>query len=799
MYDVLICTRSQADAAGQDYASLLAGYSITLIRCFPHKADDIRMRLFLADFPSATGGSQPAVQFFWSASSGTKLFDCIISSPKSALDFLLRRKYFPASSLAAADDSPWDREWRTVLLFLELYTFVMRLTDDEDFFSGLNSQPTFASNGSSPSHLRLSALRLDALQRLSLFLKNLAFTLNYNAAELLQGNGSDSKSPTGAGPGQHGQSGTYRVIAGIDFSAFKSLVTTSIQMLYERDSRRQFLPTGHWLMTTNFDMDGFLSAVVLEEQRQHELREEGSDSENDDNADDGDDDMADDTGAEQGSFAFSNRSRSATARYAHLENVRNQHKRAHRERMLAAIGPKLEILRNMPYALPFELRVQIFRQFVFLDKQRRRQGNVDPDQWRLFIANLRLNLMGRGAPREDILGRHTARIRRNMVYGSAYEQFYPLGEGLKEPIQITFLDEYGSEEAGIDGGGVTKEFLMSVTKEIFTSKIGTVMQFQSNKDNALYPNPVALDQAKTWCRARDVQGSERNDCISSMLSQFEFTGRLVGKCMYEGILLDVVFAGFFLLKWSLSTTDSAYRASVNDLREMDEELYQGMLRLKNYKGDVSEMDVNFTLEDQVSMDDTPLHTETRNLVPNGDNIAVTNENRPLYISYVARHRLAAQPYRVTKAFLRGLETIIDPAWLRMFNQNELQRLVGGDSSEIDVQDLRQNTVYAGVYEIGDDGQEHPSVKLFWEVVESLPDEDRRLLLKFVTSTPRAPLLGFSQLKPAFSIRDGGFDETRLPSASTCINLLKLPRYSSLETMRKKLLYAVRSNSRFDLS
>ena len=42
-------------------------------------------------------------------------------------------------------------------------------------------------------------------------------------------------------------------------------------------------------------------------------------------------------------------------------------------------------------------------------------------------------------------------------------------------------------------------------------------------------------------------------------------------------------------------------------------------------------------------------------------------------------------------------------------------------------------------------------------------------LKYVTSTPRAPLLGFSQLNPVFSIRDAGSDEDRLPSTSTCVN------------------------------
>ena len=171
----------------------------------------------------------------------------------------------------------------------------------------------------------------------------------------------------------------------------------------------------------------------------------------------------------------------------------------------------------------------------------------------------------------------------------------------------------------------------------------------------------------------------------------------------------------------------------------------------------------------------------------------------VYISYIARYRLQVQPALQTNAFLQGLGQIIQPSWLSMFNQSELQTLVSGDYGDIDVSDLRRNTLYGGVYVIGDDNEEHPTVKLFWEVMENLPNEDRQKVLRFVTSTPRAPLLGFSHLNPRFTLRDSSEDQERLPSTSTCVNLLKLPRYNSAKTLREKLLYAVNSGAGFDLS
>ena len=403
---------------------------------------------------------------------------------------------------------------------------------------------------------------------------------------------------------------------------------------------------------------------------------------------------------------------------------------------------------------------------------------------------------------QELLGRYHAKIRRDSVFEDAYEQFYDLGEGLKEPIQITFVDKFDTVEAGIDGGGVTKEFLTSITNEAFRAENGPSL-FITNDQNLLYPNPSALDDRRELLREAGIaeSSSEWHENIRDLLRRYEFLGRIVGKCMYEGILVDIGFAAFFLLKWAASGAaglESGYRANINDLRDLDESLYQGLLKLKNYPGNVEDFSLDFSITDTLSLPGATRKI-TRELTPNGSNISVTNENRPLYVSYVARHRLQLQPFQQTAAFLKGLGEIIKPSWLSMFNQSELQTLIGGDASEIDVEDLRRNTLYGGVYQIGDDGLEHPTVRLFWKVMKELDDSDRRKVLKYVTSTPRAPLLGFSQLNPRFSIRDASSDEERLPSTSTCVNLLKLPRYSTAKTLQQKLLYAVNSGAGFDLS
>ena len=797
---------AKASASGEEDASLLASYALTLLRIFPLRSDEIRMWLYQGSMNTSTGAQIPALKFFWQAMRLTNTFSTVTADSKAALTLLRPQTQNIADSSSSSSNNQRDREWRNILLFLELYTFVLRFTDDEEFLSA--STPNLGQADTPISRIRESALPLEDVKRLTIFLKNLAFTTYFNAGELSDdgqqapeielGTYFGTSTPTSrfqipkqSSVAKRAPSRPFAGIAGMTFNYVRTIVTGVMRMLYERDSRRRFLPKDHWLMTSRFEMEGFIPDVVMEEERQHQVREEGEEGE------------ADDTDILERTDSMAMVGMARPRRALQIESMRRQQQKLARQKVMAAVGPRLEVLQNMPFVIPFETRVQIFREFVYLDQTRRRGGNVDPDIWRMsIIQQSQMSRHGRTMGQE-LLGRHHAKIRRDQVFEDAYSQFYELGEGLKEPIQITFVDQFDTVEAGIDGGGVTKEFLTSVTNEAFRAEDGPNL-FVANDQNLLYPSPSALDERHELLKQFGIKegSTEWNENINELLRRYEFLGRVVGKCLYEGILVDIGFAGFFLRKWAASGaagTESGYKANINDLRDLDESLYQGLLKLKNYPGNVEDFSLDFTITDTVSLPGAPTQTITRELTPGGADIPVTNENRPLYVAWVARHRLTKQPLRQTQAFLRGLGQIINPKWLSMFNQSELQTLIGGDASEIDVEDLRLNTQYGGVYQIGDDGLEHPTVRLFWRVMKELDDADRRKVLKYVTSTPRAPLLGFSQLNPRFSIRDAGNDESRLPSTSTCVNLLKLPRYSTATTLRQKLLYAVNSGAGFDLS
>lgn len=102
------------------------------------------------------------------------------------------------------------------------------------------------------------------------------------------------------------------------------------------------------------------------------------------------------------------------------------------------------------------------------------------------------------------------------------------------------------------------------------------------------------------------------------------------------------------------------------------------------------------------------------------------------------------------------------------------------------------------YDIGVYNSDHETIKFFWMVVRQFDERQKQQLLKFVTSCSHPPLLGFCELHPPFSILSAR-ETDHLPSASTCMHLLKLPMFSNVETLREKLIYAISSGAGFELS
>ncbi|KDR68274.1 hypothetical protein GALMADRAFT_1354749 [Galerina marginata CBS 339.88] len=400
--------------------------------------------------------------------------------------------------------------------------------------------------------------------------------------------------------------------------------------------------------------------------------------------------------------------------------------------------PRLSVIKKIPFAIPFEARVSIFRHLIANNRVS-------------HCPTERLNSLG-------LDQRLRVKIRRGEI---AQDGFGGLVEvDLKAPLEIVMTDDFGQEEEGIDGRGHFKEFLTSFCQEAMYDGLW----FQ-NVRGELYP--------ATYGYAIEA----------GTLDWYWFTGRIVGKALYEGILMDTPFATFFLSKWLDRKTH------FDDLPSLDPDLYRSLLSLKHSTENIEDLRLYFT----VTIEDSGM-TKTVDLIPNGCDIAVTRENRLRYIDLTTRYHLNTQIKQQTDAFLDGLSQLIQPKWLKMFNQPELQVLIGGTFGSIDLDDLRRHTTYEGIYYNG-----HETIIAFWRVVNSFHRWQKHALLRFVTSCGRPHVLGFQELFPNFTIRDDGSDENRLPTSTRCVNLLKLPTYKSDATLREMVLEVTTSRAGFDSS
>ncbi|XP_042055165.1 E3 ubiquitin-protein ligase UPL6-like [Salvia splendens] len=401
-----------------------------------------------------------------------------------------------------------------------------------------------------------------------------------------------------------------------------------------------------------------------------------------------------------------------------------------------------DILKQAPFLVPFTSRAKIFHSQLATMKERNSA--------------------------HSIFTRNRFKIRRDHILEDSFSQLNALAEDdLRGVIRITFVNELGVEEAGIDGGGIFKDFMENITRAAFDIQYGL---FKETADHLLYPNP----------------GSGL--VHEQHLEYFHFLGTILAKAMFEGILVDIPFATFFLSKLKQKYN------YLNDLPSLDPELYRHLIFLKNYGGDNTQLELYFVIDNNEYGEQTE-----EELLPEGKSKRVTNENVITFIHLVANHRLNFQIRQQSSHFLRGFQQLIPKEWIDIFNEHELQLLISGSVDGFHVEDLRAHTNYTGGYH-----EDHYVIEMFWEVIQNLSLENRRKLLKFATGCSRGPLLGFKYLEPTFCIQRtaGNASEEaldRLPTSATCMNLLKLPPYRSKEQMEQKLIYAINSDAGFDLS
>jgi len=350
-------------------------------------------------------------------------------------------------------------------------------------------------------------------------------------------------------------------------------------------------------------------------------------------------------------------------------------------------------------------------------------------------------------------------VRRDQVFLDSFKSLYfkSADEMKYGKLSIRF---HGEE--GVDAGGVTREWFQVISRQMF------------NADYALFV-PVASDRTT-------FHPNRLSSINPEHLMFFKFIGRIIGKALYEGRVLDCHFSR------AVYKQIMGKQVNLKDMETLDLEYYKSLeWMLHNDITDIITETFSVEVEAFGEM-------QIVDLIENGRNIPVTEDNKQEYIRLITEHRLTGAVQEQLEHFLKGFHDIVPAELVSIFSEQELELLISG-LPDINVDDWKNNTEYHNYTAAS------PQIQWFWRAIRTFEKEEQAKLLQFITGTSKVPLNGFKELEgmngfSKFNIHRDYGSKDRLPSSHTCFNQLDLPEYESYEDLRKALYTAMTAGGEY---
>ncbi|XP_006458828.1 hypothetical protein AGABI2DRAFT_147171, partial [Agaricus bisporus var. bisporus H97] len=262
------------------------------------------------------------------------------------------------------------------------------------------------------------------------------------------------------------------------------------------------------------------------------------------------------------------------------------------------------------------------------------------------------------------------------------------------------------------------------------------------------------------------------------LNYFKFIGRCLGLGIFHRRFLDAYFIVSFY-KMILKK-----KVTLADLESVDTELHRGLTwMLDNDITDV--IDETFT-----TTEDRFGEMVTVELKPGGEEVPVTEENKKEYVELVVEYRIVRRVKEQFDAFMSGFSELIPLELVTVFDERELELLIGGYLS------IANN-------HLAMTGLNIPIIAVMNNLMRSSNGSGNVFVLglrngnpvfQFATGTSRIPVNGFKDLQGSdgprrFTIEKSG-DPSQLPKSHTCFNRIDLPPYKDYASLEYKLTLAV---------
>jgi len=335
----------------------------------------------------------------------------------------------------------------------------------------------------------------------------------------------------------------------------------------------------------------------------------------------------------------------------------------------------------------------------------------------------------RSQPAMRILsGQCHIKVRRSHIFEDSFAEISrQSATDLKKRLMIKF-----DGEDGLDYGGLSREFFFLLSHEMF-NPFYCLFEYSAHDNYTLQINP-------------------HSGINPEHLNYFKFIGRVVGLAIFHRRFLDAFFIGA-LYKMVLGKS-----VQLADMEGVDADFHRSLQWMLDNDISGGILEQTFSTEDErfgvITVED---------LIPNGRNIDVTNDNKKEYVDLMVKWRIEKRIAEQFQAFKEGFHELIPHDLINVFDERELELLIGG-IAEIDVDDWKKHTDYRGYTESDE------VIQFFWQTIRSWDGEQKSRLLQFATGTSRIPVNGFKDLQGSdgprrFTIEKAG-EINNLPKAHT---------------------------------
>ncbi|KAI0009374.1 hypothetical protein F4779DRAFT_582630 [Xylariaceae sp. FL0662B] len=443
-----------------------------------------------------------------------------------------------------------------------------------------------------------------------------------------------------------------------------------------------------------------------------------------------------------------------------------------------------DLARLYPFLFPFETR-HLFLQstsFGYARSMSRWQNAQQEETTRRDRRDER-PFLGR-------LQRQKVRISRSKILESALKVMELYGSS-QSILEVEYFEEVGT------GLGPTLEFYSTVSKEFSKKKLKLWREMDSNDSeefisgpNGLFPRPLSDDDSSA----------------PVILQLFKMLGKFVARSMIDSRIIDLNFNPIF---FRIGEGTSGVKPSLGAVKIVDPGLANSLKHIKNFAlakkaidedpkrtpaqkvADTERIVVENTRLEDLALDFTLPGYPDIELVPDGSHLQVTIYNVESYLEKVIDMTLGRGVKRQVEAFRTGFSQVFPYSALSAFTPDELVTLFGRVEEDWSLETLMDSIKADHGFNM-----DSRSVRNLLQTMSELTPALRRDFLQFTTGSPKLPIGGFKSLTPMFTVvckpsEPPYTPDDYLPSVMTCVNYLKLPDYTSIDSMKRQLFVAIR--------